>query len=82
MNNEKIAGQGVTSLWMRMENNAISNVAVLMVKSAEVDFVTVSGPSVRSTFRIWRAFGIPKIEGGVMVRTLRGGRSGSACPQK
>jgi len=33
MNNEKIAGQGVTSLWMRMENNAISNVAVLMVKS-------------------------------------------------
>jgi len=28
---------------MRMENNAISNVAVLMVKSAEVDFVTVSG---------------------------------------
>jgi hypothetical protein len=68
MNNEKIAGQGVTSLWMRMENNAISNVAVLMVKSAEVDFVTVSGSiSPLGLSHLGGHFGIPKIEGGVMV---------------
>jgi len=68
MNNEKIADQGVTSLWMRMENNAISNVAVLMVKSAEVDFVTVSGSiSPLDLSHLGGHFGIPKIEGGVMV---------------
>ena len=68
MNDEKIMGQGTTSLWMRMENNAISNVAVLVAKPAEVDFVAVSGSiSPMDLSHLGGHFGIPKIEGGVMV---------------
>ena len=40
---EKNGGPGVTDLWVRLENNAISNVAILVAKSNEVDFFVVSG---------------------------------------
>jgi len=58
----------LTNLWMRLENNAISNVAVLVEKSSEVDFIVVSGSiSPLDLFRLGGHFGIPKIEGGVTV---------------
>jgi hypothetical protein len=68
MSNEKVEGQGVTNVWLRLENNAISNVAVLLAKSTEVDFVVVSGSiSPLELSHLGGHFGIPKIEGGVMV---------------
>src|SRR5271168_2972502 len=36
-------GPGATDLWVRLENNAISNVAVLRARANEVDFIMVSG---------------------------------------
>ncbi len=67
-NHGKDGGSSLTSLWMRLENNAISNVAVLLEKSSEVDFIVVSGSiSPLDLFRLGGHFGIPKIEGGVMV---------------
>ena len=68
MNTEKEGGQGVTDIWMRLENNAISNVAVLLAKATEVDFIAVSGSiSPVDLSHLGGHFGIPKIEGGVMV---------------
>jgi len=68
MNNEKAGGQGVTDVWLRLENNAISNVAILVAKSTEVDFIVVSGSiSPLDLSHLGGHFGIPKIEGGVMV---------------
>ena len=65
---EKNGGPGVTDLWVRLENNAISNVAVLVAKSNEVDFVVVSGSiSPIDLAHLGGHFGIPKIEGGVEV---------------
>ncbi|MGA2978265.1 MAG: DUF4252 domain-containing protein [Terriglobales bacterium] len=67
-NHEKDGGPGVTDLWVRMENNAVSNVALLLTKSSEVDFVVVSGSiSPLDLFRLGGHFGIPKLEGGVTV---------------
>jgi len=66
--NEKSANAGVTDLWVKLENNAISNVAVLMTRSREVDFVVVSGSiSPVDLSHLGGHFGIPKIEGGVEV---------------
>src|SRR5712671_15631 len=35
-------GQGVSDLWVRWENNAISNIAILLARPNEVKFVVVS----------------------------------------
>ena len=65
---EKDAGAGVTSVWVRLENNAVSNVAVLLAKANEVDFAEVSGSiSPVDISHLGGHFGIPKIEGGVVV---------------
>jgi hypothetical protein len=65
---EKDGGAGVTDLWVRLENNAISNVAVLQTKSNEMNFVVVSGSvSPLDLAHLGGHFGIPKIEGGVVV---------------
>jgi hypothetical protein len=65
---EKDAGAGVTSVWVRLENNAISNVAVLLAKANEVDFAEISGSiSPADISHLGGHFGIPKIEGGVVV---------------
>jgi len=53
---------------LRWENNAISNVAILVAKSNEVDFIAVSGSvSPMDLSHLGGHFGIPKIEGGVTV---------------
>jgi hypothetical protein len=67
-NHAKDGGPGVTDLWVRLENNAVSNVAVLQAKAGEVTFVLVSGSiSPIDLFRLSGHFGIPKIDGGVVI---------------
>jgi hypothetical protein len=59
---------GVTDVWIRMENNAISNVAILLARANEVNFVEVSGSiSPIDLSHLGGHFGIPRIEGGVVV---------------
>jgi Domain of unknown function (DUF4252) len=65
---EKDGGSGVTDLWIRLQNNAISNVAILQAKSNEINFVQVSGSiSPLDLSHLGGHFGIPKLEGGVVV---------------
>jgi hypothetical protein len=67
-NHEKDGGPGVSDLWIRFENKAISNVAILLARSNEVNFIVVSGSiSPLDLSHLGGHFGIPKIEGGVMV---------------
>jgi Domain of unknown function (DUF4252) len=67
-NHDKNGGPGVSDAWVRMENNAISGVAILIAKASEVDFVVVSGSiSPLDLTHLGGHFGIPKIEGGVLV---------------
>ncbi|MGO8794019.1 MAG: DUF4252 domain-containing protein [Candidatus Sulfotelmatobacter sp.] len=59
---------GTTDLWVRMENNAISNVAILLARPHEVSFVAISGSiSPADLSRLSGHFGIPTSEGGVVV---------------
>jgi hypothetical protein len=61
---------GVTDLWVHWQNEAISNVAILIARSNEVDFFEVSGSiSPLDLSHLGGHFGIPKIEGGVRVPT-------------
>ena len=65
---EKNGGPAVTDLWVRLENNAISSVAILVARAGEVDFFVVSGSiSPIDLAHLGGHFGIPKIEGGVEV---------------
>jgi hypothetical protein len=67
-NHEKDGAPGVTDLWIRFENNAISNIAILVARSNEVNFIVVSGSiSPLDLSHLGGHFGIPKIEGGVVV---------------
>lgn len=67
-NRDKNGGAGVTGLWIRLQNNAISNVAILVARSSDVDFFVVSGSiSPIDLSHLGGHFGIPKIEGGVVV---------------
>jgi hypothetical protein len=69
MNKEEKDGRsGVTDVWVRLENNAVSNISILQAKSNEVNFVVVSGSiNPLDLFRLGGHFGIPKIDGGVTV---------------
>jgi Domain of unknown function (DUF4252) len=69
MNKHQKNGEpGVTDLWVRLDNNAISNVAILVARSNEVDFVVVNGSiSPLDLAHLGGHFGIPKIEGGVEI---------------
>jgi Domain of unknown function (DUF4252) len=68
MHDENVGGHGVTNVWLRLENNAISNAAVLIDKRSEVDFIAISGSiSPLDLSHLGGHFGIPKIEGGVKV---------------
>jgi hypothetical protein len=67
-NREKDGGPGVSDLWIRWENNAVSNVAILLARANEVNFIVVSGSiSPLDLSHLGGHFGIPKIEGGVAV---------------
>jgi hypothetical protein len=57
-----------TDIWLCWENNVISNVAILVAKSNEVDYIVVSGSvSPIDLSHLGGHFGIPKIEAGVTV---------------
>jgi hypothetical protein len=57
-----------TDIWLRWENNVISNVAILVARSNEVDYIVVSGSvSPIDLSHLGGHFGIPKIEAGVTV---------------
>lgn len=59
---------GVTDLWIHWQDKAISNVAILVARSSEVDFIEVSGSiSPLDLSHLGGHFGIPKIESGVRV---------------
>ena len=59
---------GVTDLWVRLDNNAISNAAILVAKATEVDFFVVTGSiSPVDISHLGGHFGIPPIEGGVVI---------------
>jgi hypothetical protein len=65
---EKDGGPGVSDLWIRLENNAISDIAILVARASEVNFIVVSGSiSPLDLSHLGGHFGIPKIEGGVVV---------------
>ena len=67
-NHAKDGSPGVTDLWVRFENNAISNIAILVARSQEVNLILVSGSiSPLDLSHLGGHFGIPKIEGGVVV---------------
>lgn len=65
---ETSQGSGVTDVWVRMENNAIANAALLVARPNEVNFVSLSGSiSPADLSHLCGHFGIPRIEGGITV---------------
>ena len=65
---KKAPESGFTDLWLRLDHNAISNIAVLFGNDSQVNFVSVSGSiSPIDLMHLSGHFGIPKIEGGVLV---------------
>lgn len=64
----KDGGPGQTDLWVRFENNAISNIAVLIARQNQLNFFAVSGSiSPLDLVHLSGHFGIPKIAGGVVI---------------
>lgn len=64
-----------TNLWVRFENNAVSNVAILLARSNEVTLIEVRGSiSPLDLSHLGGHFGIPRIEGGVLVSDQRQSR--------
>jgi hypothetical protein len=71
-NHAKDGSPGVSSLWIRLENNAVSDIAILFARANEVDFFVVTGSiSPLDLSHLGGHFGIPKIEGGVVVPNER-----------
>jgi hypothetical protein len=65
---DKDGGAGATDLWVHFQNNAISNIAVLLAGENQLNFIAVSGSiSPIDLLHLAGHFGIPKIEGGVVV---------------
>ncbi|MGP0021651.1 MAG: DUF4252 domain-containing protein [Candidatus Sulfotelmatobacter sp.] len=64
-NHDKNGGPGVTELWIRLEDKAISDVAVLAAKPNQVNLIVVSGAiSPLDLVHLGGHFGIPKMAGG------------------
>jgi|SRR5579863_4763018 len=65
---DKSGGPGATDLWIRYENNAITNIAVLLAGQSQLNFIAVSGSiSPIDLLHLAGHFGIPRIEGGITV---------------
>jgi hypothetical protein len=63
-------------LWLRLDHNAIRNIAVLLAGGSQVNFIAVSGSiSPLDLLHLAGHFGIPRIDGGVAVP--RRGAAGS-----
>lgn len=62
----KDGSPGASDVWLRFENNAIANIALLFARANEVDFIVVDGSiSPLDLTHLGGHFGIPKIEGGI-----------------
>jgi hypothetical protein len=65
---EKYGYPRATDLWIRLEHNTIRNIAVLFARDNQVNLVEVSGSiSPLDLLHLAGHFGIPRIEGGVVV---------------
>ena len=65
---DKGGGSGATDLWIHFENKAISRIAVLFAGQNQLNFIAVSGSiSPIDLLHLGGHFGIPKIEGGIVV---------------
>jgi len=72
---DKNGGPGATDLWIRSENNVIRNIAVLFAGQTQLNFIAVSGSiSPIDLLHLAGHFGIPKIQGGVVVPAPGGDR--------
>jgi hypothetical protein len=59
---------GATDLWIRWQNEAISNISILLARPTEVTFIEVTGSiSPLDLSHLGGHFGIPKIEAGVRI---------------
>ena len=68
MNKNHEGDFSMTDIWARVENNAISDVAILLSRANEVNYVSISGSiSPADLSHLSGHFGIPQIEGGVKV---------------
>ena len=66
--NNKDGNSGSTDLWIRYEKNTVRNIAVLFAGQNQLNFVAVSGSiSPLDLVHLAGHFGIPRIEGGVLV---------------
>ena len=74
-NHSKNGYPGETDLWLHFENNAIRRIAILHAGESQVDFVEVSGSiSPLDLLHLAGHFGIPKIEGGVVLQGQNDGQ--------
>ena len=74
-NHSKNGYPGETDLWLHFENNAIRRIAILHAGESQIDFVEVSGSiSPLDLLHLAGHFGIPKIEGGVVLQGQNGGQ--------
>lgn len=66
---EKYGYPGGTDLWVRLDHNTIRNIAFLVAGGDQVAFISVSGSiSPIDLLHLAGHFGIPKIQGGVVVQ--------------
>ncbi len=69
---DKRGGPGTTDVWIHWQNKAVSNVAILVASAKEVNLIEVSGSiSPLDLLHLCGHFGIPRIEGGVVVQDDR-----------
>jgi hypothetical protein len=70
-----------TDLWLHFEHNTIRNIAVMFTGRDTVNFVSVSGSiSPIDLLHLAGHFGIPRMEGGVVVPSSSGGPYGNVPP--
>lgn len=66
---EKYGYPDGSDLWIHLEHNTIRNIAFLIIRADQVAFVSVSGSiSPIDLLHLAGHFGIPKIQGGVVVQ--------------
>jgi hypothetical protein len=65
---DKDGGPGATDLWIHFDNKVIRNIAVLVCGEKQLNLIAVSGSiSPLDLVHLAGHFGIPKIDGGVVV---------------
>lgn len=70
---DKYGYPGGADLWIHLEHNTIRNIAVLFAGANQVNFIEVSGSiSPIDLLHLAGHFGIPRIEGGVVVPAPNG----------